>query len=160
MIKVGVITISDRSFRGERKDESGPALIELVKEHFKEVSIKYELVPDEKDMIKEKLITMVDYMKLDLILTTGGTGVSLRDVTPEATIEIAEKEVPGFAEAMRFNSLKITPNAMLSRAKAVLREKTLIINLPGSPKAVKECFNVIIPAIPHALEVIKSKAKE
>ena len=158
-MRIGVLTISDRSFRNERKDESGPTIIEIVKEKLGDV-LQYEVVPDEKDIIKKKIIAMIDNLNIDLIFTTGGTGVSIRDVTPEATSEVGDKEVPGFAEAMRAKSFIITPHALLSRAKAVIRKKSLIINLPGSPKAVKECLDVILPAIPHAIEVLKGQAKE
>lgn len=158
-MNVGVLTISDRSFRGERKDESGPAIIEIIKKNLWTVS-KYEIIPDEKEIIKKKLIEMVDSLNIDLIITSGGTGVSHRDVTPEATSEVGEKEIPGFAEVMRAKSLNKTPHAMLSRAKAVIRKNSIIINLPGSPKAVNECLETILPAIPHAVEVLKGIAKE
>lgn len=158
-IKVGVLTISDRSHRKEREDASGPAIIEIAKKNLFDVK-KYEIVPDEKDIIKEKLVDWVDNSGLDLVITTGGTGIAARDVTPEATVEISEKEVPGFSEAMRFKSISSTSHAMLSRAKSVIRKKSLIVNLPGSPKAVKECLNVILPAIPHAIEILKGQAKE
>ncbi|MEK6647571.1 MAG: molybdopterin adenylyltransferase [Candidatus Firestonebacteria bacterium] len=160
-IRVAVLTVSDRSSRGERQDESGPAIIEEVKKFFEEIElVKCEIVPDEQDIIKEKIITYTDSLKTDLVLTTGGTGVALRDVTPEATLSVIEKEVPGFSEIMRQESFKKTPNALLSRAVSGTRGKSLIINLPGSPKAVRECLSIIHPAIFHAIEILKGVAKE
>jgi molybdopterin adenylyltransferase len=118
------------------------------------------MVPDEKDLIIEKLIKWADDDNLDMILTTGGTGLTPRDVTPEATLAVVDRIVPGFAEAMRAESLKQTPHAMLSRAVAGTRGKCLIINLPGGPKAVRECLEVILPALPHAVETLKGQAGE
>ena len=160
-IRVAVLTVSDRSSRGERSDESGPAIIEEIKKFFEEIEVvKYEIVPDEEFTIKEKLIIYTDYLKADLVLTTGGTGVSIRDVTPEATLSVIEKEAPGFSEIMRQESFKKTPNALLSRAVSGTRGKSLIINLPGSPKAVRECLNIIHLAVFHAIEILKGVSKE
>lgn len=120
----------------------------------------YEIVPDEKDVIQKKLINFADNLAVDLVLTTGGTGLSPRDVTPEATLAVIDRKAPGFGEAMRQASLKVTPHAMLSRAESGIRGKCLIINLPGSLKAVKENLEVILPAIPHAIEVLRGETHE
>ncbi len=159
MMKVGVITISDKGYRGEREDTSGLVIQEMVKELDAEVAFS-TVIPDEEDEIKKVLIRGADEMKLDLILTTGGTGVSPRDVTPEATLEVIEREVPGFAEAMRMEGLKKTPHAMISRAVCGVRGRTLIVNLPGSPKAVREGLEVIFPALPHAIAKIQGDPSE
>jgi molybdopterin adenylyltransferase len=156
MYKVAVLTISDRCSKGERKDESGKIIIELVKALPAEV-VKYEIIPDEFDMIKEKIIDYSDNLKVDLILTDGGTGFTPRDVTPEATKEVIEKEVPGIPEAMRTECLKFTKRAMLSRAIAGIRGKTLIINLPGSARGAKESLEAILEGLPHGLDMIAGK---
>ncbi len=152
MIKAAILTLSDKGSKGEREDTSGATIEKLVKNIDAEI-ISYEILPDEKALIKKKLLSLCE--KADLVLTTGGTGVSPRDITPDATKEIIEYEVPGIAEAMRFESLKKTPYAMISRAVAGVRGKTLIINLPGSPKAVQENLSVILPVLAHAIEKIK-----
>lgn len=157
MITVAVLTLSDKGSRGEREDLSGPMIAEMLSSINAE--IKYsEMLPDEKNLIKERLIKYTH--DVDLILTTGGTGLSPRDVTPEATLEVIEKEIPGVAEVMRYEGLKKTPRSMLSRAVAGVRGKTLIINLPGSPKAVQENLEVILQVIPHAVEKIKGDTKD
>jgi molybdopterin adenylyltransferase len=157
MITVAVLTLSDKGSKGEREDASGPLIREMLKGIDAEVKY-YDILPDEKELIKGKLI---EYGKLvDLILTTGGTGLSPRDVTPEATIEVIERQIPGIAEAMRIEGLKKTRRAMLSRAVAGVRGKTLIINLPGSPKAVKENLEIILGVLPHAVEKIKGDTSE
>jgi molybdenum cofactor synthesis domain-containing protein len=157
MITVAVLTMSDKGSRGERKDLSGPLIKDMLKGIGAEVKY-YEILPDEKEFIKEKLI---GYSKrVDLILTTGGTGLSPRDVTPEATLEVIDKQVAGIAEAMRSEGLKKTSRAMLSRAVAGVKGRALIINLPGSPKAVKENLAVILDVIPHAIEKLKGDTKE
>jgi len=155
IIKAAILTISDRSSRGEREDKSGPVIQELLQSIGAEI-IKYDIIPDEKDIISMALMDISDTLKVDIIVTTGGTGLTQRDVTPEATIDVIDKRIPGFEEAMRSESMKITPFGMLSRAVAGVRNKTLIVNLPGSPKAVRENLSVILPAIPHAIELIKS----
>lgn len=155
MITVGILTISDSSYRGEREDLSGPLIREMVVER---LGAKVELeavVPDEFDIIKGTLMVWSDEVGLDLILTTGGTGFGPRDVTPEATRVVIEREAPGLAEAMRAKGLEITPHAILSRAVAGIRGHTLIVNLPGSPKAVREDLEVILPAFPHGIELLK-----
>lgn len=150
---------SDRGWRGEREDRSG----QLIREMLAVLDVgdlKYEIVPDEEGIIASKLREWADSVGLDLIVTTGGTGLSPRDVTPEATLSVIDKVVPGLAEAMRAESLKKTPLAMLSRAVAGIRHRSLIINLPGSPRAVQECLEVLLPALPHALEILRGEAKE
>jgi molybdenum cofactor synthesis domain-containing protein len=157
MITVAVLTLSDKGSKGERKDESGLLIRDMLKDIKAEITY-YDILPDEKELIKEKLIEYSS--KVDLILTTGGTGLSPRDVTPEATLEILDRQVPGIAEAMRSEGLKITKRAMLSRAVTGVRGKSLIVNLPGSPKAVKESLSIIIDVIPHAVEKLKGDASE
>ncbi|HBW38340.1 molybdopterin adenylyltransferase [Desulfosporosinus sp. BICA1-9] len=159
MMQVGVITASDKGSRGEREDLSGPTLAKLVQEIGGQV-VEYVVLPDEQELLEETMRLWADERSLDLILTTGGTGFSMRDVTPEATLAVADRMVPGIAEVMRMESLKVTPKAMLSRAIAVLRKRTLIINMPGSPKAVRECFAAIAPAIPHGIQILKGEASE
>jgi len=159
MITVGILTMSDKGARGEREDLSGEEIKRLVAEIPAEVKA-YEVIPDEKYLIKDKLIEYADELGLDIIITTGGTGVSPRDVTPDATLEVIDKEIPGMAEVMRFESLKKTPRAMISRAVVGLRGCTLIINLPGSPKGVRENLSAILPAISHAVEKIKGDQTE
>jgi molybdopterin adenylyltransferase len=156
MITVAVLTLSDKGAKGERKDLSGPLIRDMLRS-IADVRY-YEILPDEKDLIKEKLINYSE--KVDLILTTGGTGLSPRDITPDATLEVIDREVPGIAEAMRAEGLKKTNRAMLSRAVAGVRSRSLIINLPGSPRAVKENLAVILDALPHAIEKIKGDTSE
>jgi molybdenum cofactor synthesis domain-containing protein len=157
MITVAVLTLSDKGSRGEREDLSGPAIGELLRGIGAEVK-HYEILPDERDVIRDTLLAYSG--KVDVILTTGGTGLSPRDVTPDATLEVIDREVPGIAEAMRVEGLKKTSRAMLSRAVAGVKGQTLIINLPGSPRAVKENLAVIMDVIPHAVEKIKGDTSE
>ena len=154
MFSVGILTLSDKGSRGEREDLSGPEIRRIISKLPARVEA-YEVSPDEEELIVKKLLEFVDQKKLDLILTTGGTGLSPRDVAPEATRKILDKEIPGMAEAIRAYGLKITPMAMLSRAVAGIRCRSLIINLPGSPKAVEENLTVILPVLKHALEKIQ-----
>jgi molybdopterin adenylyltransferase len=157
-INIGILTMSDKGSRGEREDKSGPAIREMVAGIGKVV--KYEIIPDDQPLIAETLIEWADGGDVDVILTNGGTGLSARDVTPDATLSVIDKSVPGIAEAMRAKSLTVTPTAMLSRAIAGMRGNCLIINLPGSPKAVRECLEVVLPALPHAVEIIKGTFTE
>ncbi len=157
MITVAVLTLSDKGSKGEREDESGFLIQKILKDIKAEVKY-YDILPDEKELIKEKLL---EYSaKVDLILTTGGTGLSPRDVTPEATLEVLDRQVQGIAEAMRSEGFKITKRAMLSRSVAGVRGRSLIVNLPGSPKAVKESLSIIIDVIPHAIKKIKGDTSE
>ena len=159
MFTVGILTISDKGSRGERQDKSGEAIREILPSIDARI-VNYEIVPDEKELIVKKLMKWVDEYNLDVLITTGGTGLTPRDVTPEATLAVVDRIVPGIAEAMRAESLKKTPMAMLSRAVVGTRGKCLIINLPGSPKAVRECLEVVLPALPHAVETLKGQAGE
>ena len=159
MIRTGIITVSDRSSQGIRKDSSGPALATMLVDADIEVC-KSLVIPDEKDQIKEAIIKYADVENFDLILTTGGTGVSPRDVTPDATLEVIDKQIPGMAEAMRHQSMQITPYAMISRAIAGIRGRCLIVNLPGSPKGAQENLAIILPALKHAIEKIKGDDAE
>lgn len=159
MYKVGIITMSDKGSRGEREDKSAGVIKEITGQMGWE-TVVYRIVPDDMDIIQEELINCCDQERLDLVLTTGGTGLSPRDNTPEATRAVIEREVPGIAEAMRAESMKKTSRAMLSRAVAGIRHRTLIINLPGSPKAVKECLEAILPALPHGLEILTGRGGE
>ncbi|MDI6799643.1 MAG: MogA/MoaB family molybdenum cofactor biosynthesis protein [Actinomycetota bacterium] len=158
-MKLGILTISDRAAAGERGDGSGTLIAEIMRDEGAEV-VAYEIVSDEKKLITKNLIRMADDLKVDLIITTGGTGLSPRDVTPEATLSVIEREAPGLSEAIRAESLRITPNAMLSRGVSGVRGKTLIVNLPGSPKAVKEGLLVIIPALGHGIDILRGLGEE
>lgn len=159
MFQVGILTVSDKGWRGERDDRSGPAIRDCLSSLDSRV-VKYQVIPDEVDIIAARLKEWADEGNVDLVLTTGGTGLTRRDVTPEATLAVVDKVAPGFAEAMRAKSCQITPAAMLSRAVAGVRGECLIINLPGSPKAVRECLEVLLPAIPHAMEMLKGEVTE
>ena len=158
MFKTGILIMSDKGARGEREDLSGPQVQALLGADY---SIDYyEIIPDEKQLIKEKLIFLCDELKLDVIFTSGGTGFSQRDVTPDATLEVIEKITPGIPEAIRYYGLQKTPKAMLSRAVAGIRGITLIVNLPGSVKGVRESLEAILPALDHGLEIIIGSAGE
>ncbi len=159
MIRAAVITLSDKGAAGERADESGRLIREILAGAGVTVG-HAETLPDEKDLIVEALTRLTGSGTIDLIITTGGTGVSPRDVTPEATREVIDRELPGMAEAMRAESLKKTPHAMISRAVVGIRKQTLIVNLPGSPRAVRENLSVILPALPHAIEKIRGDQSE
>jgi len=154
MPTLGVLTTSDLGSRGIRVDSSGALIMDVFSSNGFDVE-KYKVVPDERQIIEDVLRAWVDTENLDLIVTTGGTGLTKRDVTPEATLAIIEREVPGIAEAMRIRTMDITPFSALSRAIAGVRQDTLIINMPGSPKAVQECLGVLMPVIPHALGLLK-----
>lgn len=153
MYKVAVLTISDKCSGGKREDKSGKIIQDLVKNLPGEV-VKYEIIPDEPAVIKEKLVCYCDKLKVDLVLTDGGTGFTARDFTPEATKEVIEKEVPGIPEAMRTLCLKLTKRAMLSRGISGIRGKTLIVNLPGSSRGAKESLEAILEGLPHGLDMV------
>ena len=157
--QAAVITLSDKGARGERMDESGPAIAGRLKAAGYEV-VEQLLIADDAEMLKKQLCRLADQRQLDLVLTTGGTGFSPRDVTPEATLAVAERSAPGIAEAVRAASLAVTSRAMLSRGTAVIRGKTLIINLPGSPKACMESMDVFLDVVPHGLELLRGEASD
>ena len=159
MKRAAIITLSDSGYRGEREDKSGPVIREILEKEGYEITFT-ELLPDDRAMIAGKLQEIADSGSTDLILTTGGTGFSQRDVTPEATEEVIQRRVPGIPEAMRAYSMTITKRAMLSRATAGIRGTTLIINLPGSPKAVRESLEYIIEALGHGLEILSGEATD
>ncbi len=154
-MRIAVLTVSDRCAAGAAQDKSGPLISALLREGAE--TADYKIVPDEREEIVRALLSFCDDLGVDVVFTTGGTGFAPRDVTPEATREVIEKEAPGIAEAIRAESMKITPRAMLSRAVAGIRGKTLIVNLPGSPKAVKESLAVVLPVLPHALETLSGQ---
>ncbi len=154
-IALGILTISDRCSRGESEDVSGPAIREWVAQNLNAEVKRVGCVPDDRELIRDTLIEWADCGELDLILTTGGTGFAPRDVTPEAVKEVVQRETPGLAEAMRREGAKITPHAMLSRATAGIRGSTLIVTLPGSPKAVREGLDAIRTALPHGIEILQ-----
>ena len=152
---VGLLTVSDRCSRGEEQDRSGPLIAEWVREHWDAEVAQQAIVPDEQPQIRDKLLAWSDQERLDLVLTTGGTGFAPRDVTPEATQAVIERAAPGLAEAMRSTGLAKTPHAMLSRAIAGIRGRTLIVNLPGSPKGVRDGLDTLEKALPHGIEILK-----
>lgn len=152
-MRIGILTVSDRSARGERPDLSGPAIEELISERGWSVN-RVEIIPDELPLLIDTLATWADSGEFDIILTTGGTGFSPRDITPEATIKVVHREAPGLAEAMRAASLNLTPHAMMSRARAGIRGRTLIVNLPGSPRGAVENLNVVLPVFEHAVALL------
>jgi len=156
---VAVLTASDKGARSERKDESGQVVRELVEGIGGQV-VAYDVVSDDLPLLRDKLVEYADMLQVSLVLTTGGTGLGPRDNTPEATLAVLDRQVPGLAEAMRAFGYRKTPHAMLSRAVCGVRKETLIINLPGSPRAVRENMSVILPALPHALEVLRGRATE
>ena len=159
MFTVGIITSSDKGYRGEREDKSGQVLEEIVSQNGFKV-IKKVVLPDEKDLLEKEMINMCDNLNVNLLLTTGGTGFSKRDITPEATKSVIEREALGIVEAIRFYSLQITKRAMLSRATSGIRQNTLIINLPGSPKACKEALDFVLDDVQHGIEILLGEAKE
>lgn len=158
-MRAGILTVSDRGSRGERPDVSGQVIAEALSSLGAAETIR-ALVPDERTAISSQLLEWADSGTVDLIVTTGGTGLAPRDVTPEATLEVVDRLVPGMAEAMRAQSLKLTPHAMLSRAVCGVRGSCLIINLPGSPKAVRECLAAVLPALPHAVDLLRGQVAD
>ena len=156
MYHAAVLTVSDRSFRGERPDAGGPLVAELLKNGGYEVTVT-AIVPDEQAQIEEKLCQIADSGEIQLLVTTGGTGFAPRDVTPEATLAVCDRLTPGIPEAMRYASMQVTNRAVLSRAQAGIRKGTLIINLPGSPKAARENLEAVLPALSHGLEMLSGR---
>lgn len=159
MYRVGILTLSDKGAKGEREDKSGPMIQSLLPTDAYTI-VSYQILPDEEDEIAKALIHLSDVEKCDLILTTGGTGFSKRDRTPEATLRVGERIVPGIAEALRAYSMTITKRAMLSRGVSVIRGNSLIVNLPGSPKAVKEHLEYLLDTLPHGLDILSGEARE
>ena len=159
MYTVGIITSSDKGYLGEREDKSGAVIKEIVENNGFKV-VKQIVLPDNKEMLSKEFITMSDDLNVNLVLSTGGTGFSKRDITPEATKAIIEREVPGIPEAIRYYSIQITKRAMLSRAVAGIRKDTLIVNLPGSPKACKEALDFVLEDIKHGIDILIGSAKE
>lgn len=157
MVKIAVICVSDRSYRGEREDLSGPAITKELCDVAQ--TVEYVCVPDEIEMIKDEIIRLCE-TDVSVVITTGGTGFAPRDVTPEATLAVADKEAPGISEALRYESVKITPAAMLSRGRSVIRNNTLIVNFPGSPKAAAECAQIIKPVLVHASNVLAGEVSD
>lgn len=161
MVTVGILTISTKGAAGEREDTSGEAIRELVMAPPLEAAVaERAVVPDDRASIESVLRHWADDLRLNLVLTTGGTGLSPTDITPEATLAVVDRLVPGLAEAMRMESLRVTPMAMLTRAVAGCRGATLIVNLPGSPKGVRECLTVILPALPHAVDILTARVTD
>ncbi len=158
MLKVGIITASDKGARGEREDVSGKT-IEAMLSGLGEVR-HYVVVPDDQAVLRQAMLHMADELDLEVVFTTGGTGLGPRDVTPEATLSVIQRAVPGIAEAMRARSMEVTSRAMLSRAVAGVRNRTLIINLPGSPKAVQECLEVVLPVLEHGINILRGRDGE
>lgn len=159
MFSFAVITLSDRGFKGEREDKSGPSIIQWVKDNFSGRLVEYKILPDEKDLLKKTLWDLIS-KEVDIVFTTGGTGVTLRDITPETTLEVIEKRLYGVETLIMMKSIEITPLAALSRGVVGVRGRTLIINLPGSSKAVIENLNIIKPILPHLLDKIQDKDYE
>ena len=157
--RAAVVTLSDKGYAGEREDKSGPLICDMLRQAGYEV-VETMILPDEIGEIKECLCKLCDEIKVDIVFTTGGTGLSPRDCAPEATLAVAARNVPGIAEAMRLASLQITPRAMLSRGVSVIRNETLIINLPGSPKAARENLEAVLPSLDHGLAILKGRAGE
>lgn len=156
--KVAIVTISDKGYRGERVDKSGPEIKEMLEKDY--IVEKMIVIPDEEELIVDTLTRLVDFEGIDVVITTGGTGLSPRDRTPEATKRVIEREIPGFSEIMRIESFKITPFGIISRGICGTRKESIIINLPGSPKAAKECLSFVLPALNHALSKLKGSEEE
>ena len=159
MLRIGILTVSDKGSEGQRADASGPAIADRLRAAGYE-TVWYGFVPDKMVLIEGKLLYLCDIVKADVVLTTGGTGLSPRDVTPEATLRVCDRQVPGIAEAMRVRTAEKAPRSMLSRGVAVTRGQTLIVNFPGSPKAVRECMDIVLPVLKHAAAVLKGTVSE
>ena len=159
MYTVGILTISDKGAAGKREDASGLLLHQLAEQLPGKVVV-YQVVPDEFDMIRNQLLSFCDRWKVDIAFTTGGTGISPRDITPEATVEVIERLIPGIGEVMRMEGFRKNPRAIISRGVAGVRKGTLIVNLPGSPRAVRENFEILLPALPHAIDKMKGEGGE
>lgn len=159
MYKVGIITSSDKGYAGQREDKSGQAIAEIMKDNGYKIEV-YKILPDEQDVLRDAMKELCDNNIVDLIITTGGTGFSKRDCTPEATLEIGERIVPGISEAIRAYSMKITKRAMLGRGVSVIRKNTLIVNLPGSEKAVRESLNYIVSELEHGIKILRGHESE
>ena len=157
--KAAVITVSDKGARGERVDESGPAAKEMLEEAGYEV-VETLIIPDEPEELKTELIRLADEVRADLVVTSGGTGFSMRDQTPEATLAVVDRLAPGIAEAIRYQSMAVTNRAMLSRGVSVIRRQTVIVNLPGSPKAVRESLGYILDSLDHGIRILRGSASE
>ena len=153
MVKIAIVTVSDSCFRGEREDESGKLIQQMV-DSLGEV-VEYKIVPDEKEALRSCLLYLIEVEKVDLVLTTGGTGISPRDITPDVTEEVIDRKIPGFGELMRIKTFFSSPTSVLSRSIAGLKGKALVVNLPGSPKGVRECLEILLPLFPHAFEMIR-----
>jgi len=153
MVKIAIVTVSDSCFRGEREDESGKLIQQMV-DSLGEV-VEYKIVPDEKEALRSCLLYLIEVKKVDLVLTTGGTGISPRDITPDVTEEVIDRKIPGFGELMRIKTFSSSPTSVLSRSIAGLKGKALVVNLPGSPKGVRECLEILLPLFPHAFEMIR-----
>lgn len=159
MYTCAIITVSDKGYRGERIDETGPILNKFLSENGFQI-VHSVIVPDEKELIKKELLFVSESLNVQLAVTNGGTGFSARDITPEATLEVVQRQIPGFAEVMRSRSLEITPKAMLSRAISGILNETIIINLPGSPKAALENIQAIMDALPHGIDILTGSSSE
>ena len=159
MYTVGIITSSDKGYAGEREDKSGATIREIIEENGFKV-VKQIILPDDKEMLANEFKYMCDELKVNLVLSTGGTGFSKRDITPEATKEVIEREAPGICEAIRMYSMQITKRAMLSRAVSGIRKDTLIVNMPGSPKACKEALDFVLDDLKHGIDILLGEAKE
>ena len=156
MLTAAILTVSDMGSQGKREDTSGQAIADVLSAHDFRI-VRRGIVPDESEIIRERLIQWCDAGDVDLVVTTGGTGLGLRDVTPEATSAVIERPVPGISEAMRMDTLKKTPMSMISRGVSGVRKRCLIVNLPGSTKAVRECLDIVLPVIPHAVQLLKGQ---
>lgn len=157
-MKIGIITVSDSCFKGKREDKSGKVIQKMVAS-LGEI-VEYKIVPDEKSLLKSALLNLIDKKAVDIVLTTGGTGISPRDITPDVTKELIDKKLPGFGELVRIKTFSSSPTSILSRAVAGIRGKTIVVNLPGSPRGVEECLAILLPILPHAFDMIQGLSHE